>query len=44
MLNEKKEIEIYAVIKYDWNDDEIKEIINKIVNLKGTQVIEVEKK
>lgn len=43
MYNDKKEIKINVVIEYDYNLDEIKEIIKQIVDIKGVKKLDIEK-
>lgn len=44
MYNNKKEIMIEATIEYDYNLDEVKEIIKQIIDLKGVKSLEIVKK
>lgn len=44
MYREKNEITINVTIEYDYNLDEIKEIIKQIVDIKGVKKLEIEKK
>lgn len=43
MYNNKEEIKINVVIEYDYNLDEIKEIIKQIVDIKGVKKLDIEK-
>lgn len=43
MYNDKKEIKINVVIEYDYNLDEIKEIIKQIIDIKGVKKLDIEK-
>lgn len=43
MYNNKEEIEINVVIEYDYNLDEIKEIIKQIVDIKGVKKLDIKK-
>ena len=43
MYNDKEEIKINVVIEYDYNLDEIKEIIKQIVDIKGVKKLDIEK-